>query len=89
LVACGFTTACPGCCGHASDVHDVFKCKQFGSLRAPLGSGLARFIAVLGFAERNAQPAFFRSWPSAPSAVKPANALPLFCWPTALQLRAF
>jgi hypothetical protein len=26
-----------------------------------VGSGMARFITVLGFAERNAQPAFFSS----------------------------
>jgi hypothetical protein len=70
-------------------VHDVFQRKQFRSLGAALGSGLARFITVLSFAESNAQPTFFRSWPSASSAVKPANALTLFCWSTTLQLRAF
>jgi hypothetical protein len=71
------------------DVHDVFQCKQFGRLGAPLGAGLARFIAVLGFAERDAQPTFFRFWPCTSSAVKPANAFTLLCWSPTLQLCTF
>jgi hypothetical protein len=88
-VACGFTSARSGACRSVYQKQNIFHREYLRRHSTSLGSGFTRFIPMLGFAARDAMPAFLGFWACASGAVESANSFTPFCWGATLQPCSF